>query len=514
MATSSSIIDEFIHSSKLMLDSKLNLLLIFSPLASPSIFGEATSFCFAGLALIPCAERLSMITEHIAEHSNETFGALINATFGNAPEFLISAAALRLGLYRIVQLTLLGSILTNLLFVFGLSCLIGGFRWQVQELRIISGNVSIGMLLLSTIGLLLPTILKNYTSPDTDIDTNTQIAFSRFNSVVMMVGYFFYLVFQLGTHKAEFDYTGNDYALFGGGHNIVRTQTYRKGTKKQQPRRTIFCYKACLCLRCCPGNSNGEEQKYSQIELKEEVSESTISDISSDDRLRRKSIPQSQLTDKFFKVKSNNKLETSNNENQDSAFMVKNKTTSEIELSCDDTNSSDEKSDTQNRVMSMRMGIGWLWVTTFVISLLSNVVVETIDGFAKKSSMSQIFTSVIIIPYFNNFAEQMSAVIFASKNQMDLCFGVTVGSAIQVALFVFPGCVLMGWWIDKPLVLIFTVYEMTCLLLAVLFIAALLQGGSTNWLVGMVLICIYLICAAGFWFHENEEIFTGNDTPI
>lgn len=57
MATSSSIIDEFIHSSKLMLDSKLNLLLIFSPLASPSIFGEATSFCFAGLALIPCAER-------------------------------------------------------------------------------------------------------------------------------------------------------------------------------------------------------------------------------------------------------------------------------------------------------------------------------------------------------------------------------------------------------------------------------------------------------------------------
>lgn len=108
----------------------------------------------------------------------------------------------------------------------------------------------------------------------------------------------------------------------------------------------------------------------------------------------------------------------------------------------------------------------------------------------------------------------MSAVIFASKNQMDLCFGVTVGSAIQVALFVFPGCVLMGWWIDKPLVLIFTVYEMTCLLLAVLFIAALLQGGSTNWLVGMVLICIYLICAAGFWFHENEEIFTGNETPI
>lgn len=62
----------------------------------------------------------------MAEHTNETIGALLNATFGNAPELLISSAALSNGYYRVVQLTLLGSVLTNLLFVFGLSCLVGG----------------------------------------------------------------------------------------------------------------------------------------------------------------------------------------------------------------------------------------------------------------------------------------------------------------------------------------------------------------------------------------------------
>jgi len=76
------------------------------------------------------------VTEQVAEHTNGTIGALLNATFGNAPELLIASAALRKGFYRVVQLAMLGSMLTNLLFVFGISCMIGGFRWQVQELRI------------------------------------------------------------------------------------------------------------------------------------------------------------------------------------------------------------------------------------------------------------------------------------------------------------------------------------------------------------------------------------------
>ena len=58
---------------------------------------------------------------------------------------------------------------------------------------------------------------------------------------------------------------------------------------------------------------------------------------------------------------------------------------------------------------------------------------DTIDGFAARSKMSEVFTSVIIIPFFSNIAEMVSAIIFAYKNKMDLCIGVTVGSAIQIA---------------------------------------------------------------------------------
>lgn len=256
-------------SLRLMADAKLNILFLCGPLAfigsAMGIFGEALCFCLAGLALIPCAERLSFVTEQVAEHTNETIGALLNATFGNAPEFLISSAALRSGLYRVVQLTLLGSMLTNLLFVFGLSCLIGGMQWQIQELRITSGNVSISMLLIATMGLVLPAALKlghESLSSETmqeneDELTESDIKFSRINAIIMVFGYVCYLVFQLGSHKDEFDYNGDEYSPFGGGHNIVRTMhSSNPAAKKPATRQNLFCHKYCCLMKYCPTINN------------------------------------------------------------------------------------------------------------------------------------------------------------------------------------------------------------------------------------------------------------------
>jgi Ca2+/H+ antiporter len=155
--------------------------------------------------------RLSFITEQVAEHTNGTIGALLNATFGNAPELLISISALRSGFYRVVQLAMLGSMLTNMLLVFGVACVIGGMRWQVQELRITSGNVSMVMLLVATAGSLFPAALvlsgqlSNENADVANVPSQEEITFCRVNAAVMFFLYLCYLVFQLGTHKEEFD---------------------------------------------------------------------------------------------------------------------------------------------------------------------------------------------------------------------------------------------------------------------------------------------------------------------
>ncbi len=156
--------------------------------------------------------------------------------------------------------------------------------------------------------------------------------------------------------------------------------------------------------------------------------------------------------------------------------------------------------------MSFRVGIVWLFIITLGISVLSDILVDTIDGFARRAHLSEVFTTMVIVPFFSNVAEQVSAILFAYRNEMDLCVGVTVGSAIQVMTFVLPGCVLIGLVVDRSMTLYFHAYETVCLFLAVIVVAAILQGGTTNWMVGATLIGIYVMIATGFWFHSLENL--------
>ena len=137
---------------------------------------------------------------------------------------------------------------------------------------------------------------------------------------------------------------------------------------------------------------------------------------------------------------------------------------------------------------------------------MSDILVDTIDGFAYRMHISEVFTSLVILPYFSNIAEQVSLLIFAYRNEMDLCVGITVGSVVQIALFVLPGSVLIGWAMDRSMSLFFRGFETCCLIFSVVSIAAVIQGGTTNWLVGAYLLGVYFIIAAGFWFHELENL--------
>lgn len=95
---------------QVVLVTKMNVLLIFIPLASMANryrWGDGTLFAFALLGLMPLAERLGFVTEQLAGHTTETTGGLLNATFGNATEMIVSLYAIKGGLLRVVQLSLL-----------------------------------------------------------------------------------------------------------------------------------------------------------------------------------------------------------------------------------------------------------------------------------------------------------------------------------------------------------------------------------------------------------------------
>ncbi|ASS74846.1 calcium/proton exchanger [Tumebacillus algifaecis] len=165
-------------------------------------WSELALFAIACAAIIPLAGIMGRATESIAIHSGPKIGGLLNATFGNAVELIIAFFALREGLIGVVQASITGSIIGNLLLVSGLSMLVGGIRHPQQKFnRIIAGTNAAMMLLGVVIALVIPAIFS-LSHPDR-IDIKLSIGVS----IVVMVLYLLGLFFSLYTHRNLFNYT-------------------------------------------------------------------------------------------------------------------------------------------------------------------------------------------------------------------------------------------------------------------------------------------------------------------
>lgn len=196
----------------LLFGSHLNVLLLCTPfafLAQWNSWGDGWVFILSLLSIAPFAERLSFVTEQLAMYTTETLGGLLNATFGNVTELIVSLFALKTGLLRIVQVSLLGSVLSNLLLVLGCAFFAGGIKYRQQTYNRIAASMNSTMLVIGTMCLLFPMIL---TATHEELDSNSSLTVSRVSAVMMLAVYAFYLVFQLMTHTHLFEGDADDSA--------------------------------------------------------------------------------------------------------------------------------------------------------------------------------------------------------------------------------------------------------------------------------------------------------------
>src|SRR2546423_4425424 len=117
---------------------------------------ETVLFVLSVLAIVPLAGLLSHATESVAAKTGDAAGGLLNATLGNLTELVIALAALRAGEYTLVKASIVGAIVTNTLFMLGMSFLLGGLKHHVQEYDRGSARLQASLLFLATIGILIP----------------------------------------------------------------------------------------------------------------------------------------------------------------------------------------------------------------------------------------------------------------------------------------------------------------------------------------------------------------------
>ncbi|KAF4971780.1 hypothetical protein FSARC_1473 [Fusarium sarcochroum] len=190
--------------------SWLNVFLIFVPvgIAVAQIDGIHGGIVFGlnAVAIIPLAGLLAFATESVARKMGDAMGALLNVTFGNAVELIIFIIALVKDEIRIVQASLLGSILANLLLILGMAMLLGGLRFREQVYNSTVTQMSACLLSLSVISLVLPTAF-HASFRDTDLADRQSLKISRGTSVVLLLVYVIYLVFQLKSHAYMYEST-------------------------------------------------------------------------------------------------------------------------------------------------------------------------------------------------------------------------------------------------------------------------------------------------------------------
>ncbi|HZK54550.1 MAG TPA: calcium/proton exchanger [Desulfosporosinus sp.] len=340
----------------------LNLLLLAIPVSfflKLSDYSPVLLFITAGLSIIPLAGYMGKATEEIAIYVGPRVGGLLNATFGNAAELIITIFALKAGLYEVVKASITGSIIGNLLLVLGLSMLLGGFKFKIQKFNRAAAGMHTSMLFMAVTGLIIPAVfLQTHTNPAAE-------PFSLAVAGVLMIVYVLSLIFSLYTHKDVF--------------------------------------------------------RPSQVHTD---------------------------TPSMSKLK---------------ALLI-------------------------------------LLGATILVVLESEFLVSGIEPVVKTLGISELFIGVIVIPIIGNAAEHSTSVIMALKNKMEISLEIAIGSSTQIALFVAPLLVFLGFFMGRPLDLIFTTYELVVIIMATVITAMISLDGRSNWLEGAQLLSAYAIMAIAFLF--------------
>ncbi len=195
-------------------------------------------FVLAALGIVPLAGLIGQSTEVLAEHLGQGIGGLLNATFGNAAEIIIGITALAAGLPEVVQASLAGSIIGNVLLVLGTAMLIGGWRYRSQQFQPRIAGQYAAMLALAVIGMAIPSLLATIgesTRPGALVVRGIELhELSVGVAIILLACYAAYISYSVfGLRASREDMLSQSSAKSenntGEQHDIVQTQ----GTEKE-----------------------------------------------------------------------------------------------------------------------------------------------------------------------------------------------------------------------------------------------------------------------------------------
>ncbi|KAJ7650227.1 Sodium/calcium exchanger protein-domain-containing protein [Roridomyces roridus] len=403
---------------------------------------RSLKFIFSVLSLIPLVKFHEISTRELALRIGGSKTGLVAATMSNLIETVVAISALRKCELRVVQSSLIGSMLSKLLLVLGLCLFAGGVRFSEQDFDTTATQLHSSLLSLSVGAVLLPAAyhfaLSGVSSIPSRLQMQNILKMSHGVALVLLFIYGSYLFFQLYSHP----------------------HLYKDGVQKYNK---------------------------SQVSLQQEDEAAS-------------SVPSSPLR----LTPPRRMYQAGSPYNLSETTLVTE--SHGVEISRDGTGSlSSDGSDkpsplhqaTKKPQLSLLLVVLLLALVPVAVSITADRLVDSMDGI----SIPKPWIALIVLPTVSTIAECISAINVSVQDQLSFAISVAVGSTIQIALFVIPFMVSLAWVMGKPLALLFDPFESMVLYISVQVMSSVMSDGRSNYLEGSVLICLYIIVAVSFFFY-------------
>ncbi|PPQ67527.1 hypothetical protein CVT25_006068 [Psilocybe cyanescens] len=502
--------------------SWLNLLLVSIPISWTLTLtlkdSHGLTFSFCVLALLPLVRLHDLATRDLANRVGGSKAGLLNGSMGNFVEMVVAISALRKCELKVVQSTLIGTMLCklreplksilemrvfiigNVVLVLGLCFFAGGMRFSEQGFDPTATQIHSSLLSLSVGALLLPAAYHfTLGSPgDASFETQKQniLHMSHGVSIVLLFIYLSYLLFQLWSHtylyNDQHNRKSNRLSAVLRGKRTTRKSQYQLNLSQGSESHVDVYREANEAFSLDP-----PRRPFATTPL------SSSSEVTINDRFDSPSEQSAYIPPRSSTVRLAN--------GAGGEPMSRNSSLSSSMLSTSSAAHSIGK-ETEHIVNRSAKEPQMSWfLTIFLLIIVTGAVAVTVDWLVEamdeiSTTISKEWVGLILLPAISSVAEIITAVKVSVRDELTLSVSVAVGSTIQTALFVIPFTVILGWIINKPLSLLMDPFQSMVLYIAVHTMGYVVADGKSNWLEGVILICLYVIIAVSFWFYPASNL--------
>jgi Ca2+:H+ antiporter len=516
-------------------------------------------FLLSLLSVIPLSYFIGMAVASISAQSSIGMGAVINATFGSIVEILLYAFALTEGKGRLVEGSIVGSLLAGVLLMPGLSMISVALRRKEQSFNAKSAGVTSTMLIMAIIGTLTPTLFYqtygnfelvcegcpkhapagdaswgckhcSYQHPDPVNDPfyqSTVKTLMYFCAVVLLFSYLIGLWFSLRTHASQIwqnpqqllhPHESGRMSLY---HKIVPPSNFIPGVSRPGPQRdtdtirhrpnVIISDTAAAYSRAPPGDHSASASSSSPTALRpasypnaptSPTPGSLVPILESvDHALKDTGLQAAQLpSDDFTRAVAVATVSALRHQ-QVQARRVRGGQLGDDE---DPAGHGGHEAPSWSRAVSASV----LLACTALYAIIAELLVDVVDVVLNGSGIDEKFLGVTLFALVPNTTEFMNAVSFAMNGNIALSMEIGSAYALQVCLLQIPAMVAFSAWYDPlemgkvadTFTLIFPRWDVIVIILSIFLLTYTYIEAKANYHRGSILVLSYLVLTAGFFF--------------